>query len=194
MHSWLDAHQTELWSLLAVILGAGLTRLLRLKANLFYSVHHSSFVLVDQPLLDADGKVIAARQHIRSASIRVGNSGLLPARAVEVTFNWKPVILNVLPPRDFDSTASPFDRYTLKFPSLAPREQVTIEIMAFNADLPVLTAVRSEDSSGKAIPMEPQRVWPSWFNYGAFFIFVLGLAAAIYLAISLVQLIASTQG
>lgn len=179
-----EAYQTQLWSVALVIFGALVTRLTRLNPKLHYSVHHDSSLLVDQPLLDQDGNKIASRQMVRTASIVVGNNGLNPANNVEISFNWKPMILNVLPARSYSDVQSPFDRYSVKFESVAPDEVVTINVMSINAELPALTSVRCDECAGKAIEMSPQRVWPVWLNYFSLAIFMLGLVTLIYLVFS----------
>ncbi|MDH7972766.1 hypothetical protein QH494_11300 [Sphingomonas sp. AR_OL41] len=171
-----------------MVFAAIVTRIMRLKPKLRYSIHHSANILVDQPLMDGDGKQIQTRQLIRTASIVVGNEGLQAAKGVEIAFNWKPTIMNITPARAFTDVSSSFDRYSLKFDSFAPGEQSTIEIMSFNAELPVMTAVRSDDSVGKLINMSPQRVWPAWFINSLVALLLLGGATLIYLIITVARM------
>jgi hypothetical protein len=185
--NWAAAYQPQIWSIALVIIGALVSRAMRLRPKLHYSVHHATNLLVDQPLFDQEGKQVSARQLVRTASIVVSNGGLNPAKNAEISFNWKPMILNVLPARSYSDVQSPFDRYSVKFDSMAPGEQVTIDIMSINAELPVLTAVRCDECEGKLINMAPQRVWPSWFNYSASGFFLLGLGTAFYLVIIALQ-------
>lgn len=181
-----EAYQAQIWSVVLVVFGALVTRLMRLKPRLHFSVHHDSSLLVDQPLLDSEGKQISPRQIVRTASMVVGNNGLSPANNVEVSFNWRPMILNVLPPRSYLDVFSPFERYSLKFESVAPDEFITINVMSINAEMPALTSVRCDECPGKEIQMSPQRVWPVWLNYVTLAIFMLGLVTLIYLAFSFV--------
>lgn len=173
-----------------MIFGALVTRLTRLRPRLQFSINHSANLLVEEPLLDGEGNQIADRQLVRTASIVVGNVGLQPAKNVEVAFNWKPRILNVSPARAYVDVPSPFDRHSIKFDSFAPGEQVTIGIMSINAELPVMTAVRSDECQGKQITMAPQRVWPQWILYVGLALLTLGVATAVYLLILLFGLVA----
>lgn len=184
----LAEYQVQIWSLGTVIFSALVARLLRLRPKLFYSIGHSTNLLVDQPLLDPQGVQISPRQLVRTASITISNGGLQPAKNVEVTFNWRPPILNISPARAFSNIDSPFDRYSVRFDSLAPHEQITLEIMSINAELPLMTSVRSEDCVAKMINMTPQRVWPNWFNISVGILLLLGMTTAIYLVIAIVQL------
>jgi len=146
-------------------------------------------MLVDQPLIGMDGAQVSSNQLVRTASITVQNIGLLPAKGVEVTFNWKPHILNLAPARAFEEATSAFNRYSLQFDSFAPGELVTIDIMAINAELPLMTAVRSDDCVAKMINMGPQRIWPMWFNNLAAVAALLGIVTALNLVVGLLRFI-----
>lgn len=183
--------QAILLSVGSVLLSAIIARYYRLRAKLRYSVGHAATLVVDQPLIDKDGKEISEHQIVRTASITLENAGLKPARASEITFNWKPMVMDISPARSYTEAFSPSGRYSLKFESLAPNERVTIEIIAINGELPLMTSVRSDECEGKMIKMAPQRVWPSWYLNILVGIFLLGLSTAVYLFASLLQLIAA---
>jgi hypothetical protein len=163
-----------------------LTRWLRHKPALQYSVGHSWNHLVDQPLLDADGKVIAEQQLLRTASINVTNAGNGSATSLEITFNWKPQNYNVWPARHFQTVIGEDRRFTIKLESLAPNEFFRMEIMSINADLPLLASVRCKECEGKLIPMGPQRIWPAWVIALLLFLMGLGALALIYATVSFV--------
>lgn len=189
--SAVSPYQVQLWSLVTVIFGALVARAMRLRPKVNFSIHHSSSILVDEPLLDEQKNVISPNQIVKMASIVVVNSGLNPARGLEVAFNWKPRIMNVFPARAFSEIDSAFNRYSIKFDSLAPKEQTTINIMAINADLPAMTAVRCDECEGKEIAMGPQRIWPTWFLRGATAVLLVGLVSSVYLLIRILQTLAS---
>ena len=182
-------HQAQIWSLGTVLFGTIVGRAFRLRPKLVYSIDHSTNLLVDEPLLDNDGKEIAPSQLVRTASITVQNTGLRAAKGVEVAFNWKPRIMNLSPARAFTEVDSAFHRYSLKFDSFAPGEDSTIEIMSINAELPNMTAVRSDDCVGKLITMAPQRVWPQWFLNSMALLLIIGAATVVYSVTRLVQII-----
>jgi hypothetical protein len=183
-------HQTQLWSAVIVLFGALVARVFRLRPKLIFSVGHSTNLIVEQRLMDADGTQVAPRQMVRTASITVQNAGLQAAKAVELTFNWKPAIMNVWPARAYSDVVSPFDRYSLKFDSLAPGEVSTIEIMSVNAELPLLTSVRADECVGKMIKMAAQRVWPSWYLRILLSFLLIGVATTVFLTVRLIQIIA----
>jgi hypothetical protein len=191
LSNFIANYQAQFWSIALVVFGFVLERTFRLKPRLRYSIGHSWNMLVDQPLLGEDGKELAKTQVVRSASITVFNSGLQPARSVEITFNWKP-IFNVWPARSFEEATSAFGRYSIKLGSLAPKEQFVVEIMAINAELPNLTTVRCEDCEGKLVAMSLQRLWPSWFLSLVGVIMIIGAAGSLYLTILGLQALTDT--
>ena len=95
--------------------------------------------------------------------------------------------MNIFPARAFSEIDSAFNRYSVKFDSLAPNEQTTINIMSINVDLPVMTAVRCDECEGKLILMGAQRIWPNWFIRIVTTILLAGLVSTVYLLIRLLQ-------
>ena len=181
MGSFLVSHSAELWSLGAAVFSVVVNHLLRLRPRLRYSITHSTAMVVDQPLHDPKGQQVAAKQLLRLTTITIGNGGLQSAKGVELTFAFKPVIYNVRPMRRFEENVSGTGQFTLSFTSLAPSETLFVDIVAINADLPILTAVRADECVGKSVPMEPSRVWPTGVVRLLQFLLFLGLATAIYL-------------
>ena len=184
-------HIPEVTALACVVFGAFLSRWLRMKAKLQFSIGHSSTLLVEEPLLDKDGNKLRDVQVVQTASIALTNAGLLPATAAEVTFNWKP-IFNVLPARAFKTEVSALNRFSIQFDSLAPGEQVTINIMSINQDLPVMTSVRAENCVGQSIMMASQRLWPKLVTIPLGMLALIGAVVSIYAAAASVQFLMET--
>lgn len=183
-------YQVQLWSLATVLFAATVNRITRLRPRIYYSIHHSSSILVNEPRLDGDGNVISPNQIVHMASIVVENGGIATAKSLEIAFAFKPRIMNVSPRRGYSESASPLGSHSIKFDSLAPREQTKIDIMSINEDLPMLTAVRSDECQGKHILMAPQRIWPSWFIRCIGTVMLIGAISSVYLLIRLIQTIA----
>jgi hypothetical protein len=188
--SLLQAYGKEAFAVVSVVVAFVLNRVFRLRPKLIYSVRHSTNYVVDQPLLDAEGKIVAQQQLVRTASIVSENSGLQSAKNVEYTFNWKPPIYNVFPGRAFSTEETGMNRWVLKLESLAPGEVFGIEILSINQELPFLTAVRSDEASGRLINMAPQRIWPTWWNRTVAALFILGVGTALYLFAVLLEWLA----
>jgi hypothetical protein len=187
----IQAYSKETFALVSVVFGFALNRIFRLRPRLFYSVRHSSNYVVDEPLLDAEGKVLLQQQLVSTASIVSQNSGLQPAKNVEYTFNWKPPIYTVFPGRTFVAEPSAMGRWSIKLESLAPGETFGIEIMSINQELPLISAMRSDEAVGKLIPMVPQRQFPTWFNTSVAALLILGAATALYLLALLIEWLAT---
>jgi hypothetical protein len=143
------------------------------------------------PITDGEGNVVQEKQLIRTASIVAQNTGLQTAKNVEFTFNWKPPIYNVFPGRAFSTAETEMNRWVLKLESLAPSEQFAVDIMCFNQDLPLLTAMRCDEADGKLITMVPQRVFPTWFNVFVVAEMLIGFAATLYLTALLIEWLAT---
>lgn len=163
------------------------------KPILQYSVGHSWNHLVDQPLLDAEGKVLSEQQLVRTASINVTNAGNEPATSLEMTFNWKPQNFNVWPARHFQTVIGEDRRFTFKLESLAPKEFFRMEIMSINAELPLVTSVRSRECEGSPITMAPQRIWPKGIIAFLMVLMGAGAIALIYALVSLVTWLIGLQ-
>ncbi|MBP7136372.1 MAG: hypothetical protein KBA57_08440 [Sphingomonadaceae bacterium] len=190
MLDFLHSYSKETFALVGVIFAFVLNRVFRLRPKLIYSVRHSSNYVVDQPLLDDQGKVIQHQQLVRTASIVAQNTGLQAGKNVEFTFNWKPPIYNVYPGRAFSTYTTEMNRWVLKLDSLAPGEQFAIEILSINQDLPLISAMRCDDASGKLIDMVPQRVFPTWFNVLVVAEMLAGFATTLYLFALLIEWLA----
>lgn len=180
--SWLTAIAPKAIPFAVVLFGAILTRILRLRARLRYGIGHSFNMIVEEPLVGQNDEILADRQVVRTATITVVNVGKQPAKGAEVTFAFKPPIYNLWPARSFSEVPSPLGRHSIRFDSLSPGEQVAIHIMSINADLPIVTSVRSEESEGKLISMALQRVFPTWFNNLCFALILLGAGTLVYFA------------
>lgn len=186
-----QTHSKEAFAVVPVVLGFLINRVFRMKPKILYSVRHASNYVVDQPLLDPQGNVLQQQQIVRTASIVSENAGLQAAKNVEYTFNWKPPIFTVFPGRAFSTEETEMGRWSIKLDSLAPGEVFGIELMSINQDLPLISAMRSEETPGKLITMVPQREFPAWFNRAAFAIFALGLVTLLYLTAILIEWLAT---
>lgn len=183
-----QTYSKELAAIAAVLLAFGLNRIFRPRAKLIYSIRHAFTFLVERPLLDGDGKQLAPRQVVNTASIFISNVGIEPAKGLEVTFNWEPQFFNTWPARHYQSKPSANGRYTVSFESLAPQEVVGLELLAINAELPAIANIRSEQSVGIQVAMVPQPIHPRWKIMLVTSLMGLGLGAIGYLFAYLFEL------
>lgn len=185
--TFLETYGKEIVSLLVPIFTWILNSFFKAKAKLQVALPHQFTFLVQQPLIDAGGNQISPTQTVKTNSFIIRNAGREPASKVELVFNWKPMCLNLWPVRHFEEYIEPDNRYVLIFDSLAPDEVLGVEVLSINQDLPNLVTVRSTQCIAQNLNMYPQPVVSSSVRIGTTVLKALGLAAAVYLAIILIQ-------
>ncbi len=102
-------------------------------------------------------------------------------------FNWKPLCVNLWPPRHFDEKTEADNRYIMVFDSLAPGEYLTCEIFSINYDLPRLLTVRSDQCVAKTVEMMPQPVIADWQRRLGVVLGLAGFVLLVYGSIVLLQ-------
>jgi hypothetical protein len=159
------------------------------KAKLIWTSPHAFTFLVQDPLTDEAGNQVQATKRVCTASVRVMNSGRETAHKVELVFNWRPQHLNLWPVRSFEEKTDSDGRHMLIFDNLAPKEEIGIEIMSVNHDLPALLQVRSAECLAKNV----QLMWfikvANWRIQVARTLVFIGFATSIYWMISLLQIL-----
>jgi hypothetical protein len=180
---FLATFQKELASLTVSLIVTGIGFAFKSRVELIWSSPHSWNFLIQQPAPQGEPIVLT---NVYTAAIFVQNIGRLPASEVELTFNWEPPNWNIWPLRAYSTHTAPDRRFTLKFDNFAPKEILQIELLS-NAQLSVLSTVRSKESVGKLVPMVPSRVISKKILYLRWALLILGIAACAYLPIKLVS-------
>ena len=185
--SFVETYGKELFALLVPFITWGLNRFFKGKARLQIAQPHKFTFLVQQPLIDSLGNQVSPTQTVHTNSFIVRNSGRETSTNVELVFNWKPMCLNVWPPRHFTESQEPDNRYVLVFDSLSPGEVLGCEVLSVNIELPNLVTVRSDQCVAQFINMYPQPVVTHAVRATHTFLKALGLATVVYGAILLIQ-------
>jgi len=185
--SFLQTYAKEILSILVPLVIWTLNNFFKARAKLILAKPHAFSFLIQEPLLSQEGQVIRESQNVQTISHLVINSGRESATNVELTFNWKPMYLNLWPVRRFEEHTNSDRRYTIVFDSFAPGESITCELLSINQDLPTLLTVRSEQCVAKEINMQPQPIVGNWFRRAIIFILFLGISTAIYWSITILQ-------
>ena len=185
--AFIETYGKEIVSLLVPLITWTLNRFFKGKARLQIAQPHKFTFLIQEPLIDPHGKQIQPTQTVHTNSFIVRNSGREPSTSVELVFNWKPMCLNVWPPRHFKEHQEPDNRYVLIFDSLSPGEVLGCEVLSVNSELPNLVTVRSDQCVAQFINMYPQPVLNNAVRTVATVLMALGLAAAVYGTILLMQ-------
>lgn len=157
------------------------------RAKLIKATRHAFTFIVQEPIRNANGDVVQPNQRVCTASVQIINSGRDTAHKVEVVFNWKPQYLNLWPVRSYEEKNDGDGRYMLIFENLAPKEEIGIEIMAVNGDLPGLIQVRSAECLAQDVHL----MWfvrvSQWRIQLARAFVLLGFGTAIYWLLTLIQ-------
>lgn len=190
----LQTYSKELVTILGVFLTFGLNRFLKSRAKLIFGRRHAFISLVEEPLKDADGNVVSARQTVRTESVMIRNDGREPAKNIEIVFNWKPQSLNIWPVRHYEARDSQNDRWSIKLDSLASGEDLNLEILSVNHDIPAILTMRSEDQLARMVEFEVVRSFSSKTKSLLVALMVLGLATSFYLLGILVQFLSGVHG
>ena len=185
--TFIETYGKEIVALLVPVLTWALNGFFKARAKLQVALPHQFTFLVQQPLIDPSGNQVSPTQTVKTNSFIIRNAGREPATKVELVFNWRPMCLNIWPVRHYEEYVEPDRRHVLIFDSLAPGEVLGVEVLSVNEDLPNLVTVRSAECVAQNINMYPQPVVGSSVRIAAATLMALGLAAAVYLAILLVQ-------
>ncbi len=185
--TFVETYGKEIVALCVPLVTWALNTFFKAKARLLFASPHTFTFLVQQPLLNAQGQQISPTQTVHTRSLLVWNAGKETATKIEWVFNWKPLCINVWPPRHFEEHTEPDNRYVMIFDSLAPAEYLGCELFSINADLPNLLTVRSDQCVAQTITMYPQPVIPNWKRRIAVALGFAGLALVVYVIIVLLQ-------
>jgi len=185
--TFIQTYAKELVALLVPLITWVLNRKFRAKAKLRIANPHGFTFLVQQPLLDAQANQVSPTQTVHTSSYILINEGTVPARNIELVFNWRPPCLNIWPPRHTTEHIETDGRYVLMFESLAPNEFVDFELLSINLNLPQVVTARSDQCVAQNIFMYPQPVAKPWQRRLFVALAFAGLALVIYLLLLLLQ-------
>lgn len=185
--SFIQTYAKEIVALVVPFLAWALNRFFKAKAKLIIASPHSFTFLVQEPRRDAEGNVLQQTQTARTVSYLIKNIGSESAKNIELVFNWKPLCINIWPSRHITEHIESDNRYVVIFDSLAPNEYVGFELLSVNAESPALITARSEQCLAKFVEMYPQQVVKPWLARTLSVILLLGIGAAIYLVLLVLQ-------
>ncbi|WP_333680704.1 hypothetical protein [Dyella sp.] len=183
------SHAKEIVSAAVPILLWLLTYISQGRVRLRFGSAHNFTFLIDEPVRDVAGNITADKQTVHTIAYLVRNDGTQPATNVEIVFNVKPRYLNIWPIRHFDGRVEEDGRYSMNFPSLAPKEQLSFHLLAPLQAAPDLLNVRSDQAIGLRVPFQFFPVMPKWRVVAFYVAAFLGLGAAVYLLLQLLQYI-----
>lgn len=160
---------------------------IKAKAKLIWASPHSFTFLVQEPVRDAQGTILRSTQKVCTASLKVINTGRDTANKVELVFNWRPQYINLWPVRYYDQKTDQDGRHILIFDNLSPKEEIGLEIMCINADLPALLLVRSAECTARNVSLMWINFVAPWKINSARLVLLVGLSTMMYGLITLIQ-------
>ncbi|SFI03323.1 hypothetical protein SAMN04515618_108119 [Collimonas sp. OK307] len=185
--TFLEMYSKEIISVLSPFGTFLLNRWFKAKAKLQVAPAHQFAFLVQEPLLDNQGRQVQPNQVIYTRSFLIRNAGRETATKLEVVFNWKPMYLNIWPIRKHTQGAEPDNRHVLVFDSLSPGELVRVEVLSLNHNLPALLTVRSAECIAKNIDVNILPVVKKPLLILIWTLIGTGFATCVYLALLLMQ-------
>lgn len=167
------------WQAILLAIGTSLVaRAFTARGKLLWSVSHQH--IYSMPRLDDEG-----RFPVRTQQIWFRNAGRASIEAIEIILNWQPQHFEIWNPRQFSTTTLPDGRLVISLPNLSGQEGFTLSLIDTFNDLPMVLNVRWKGGMGKNIPMMPQRVWPSWFNWISLIVSILGATTVLYVSLQI---------
>jgi len=186
---FLKIYGKEIVALLVPCIAWALNYFFRAKAKIHFSTPHQFTFLVQEPLKDPQGNKIQPSQTVYTKSLLIRNAGKIPVSGAEIVFNWKPMCMNIWPPRHYDEIIEPDSRCTVKFESLAPGEYFGLELLSVNRELPGVLTVRSDQCVAENIVMYPQPIVSAWKRRIVVMLLFAGMGLTVYLLILLLQFV-----
>ncbi len=128
---------------------------------------------------------------VHTTSYIMINQGKKTAHNVVSTFNYQPASIEIWPQRDFETSVNPNGKYIIKFDTLAPKEQFSINLITIDRHAPDLLNVRCDEACGQQINIWPVRQWPQAFLYFLTMLLAFGVFATIYLFILFISFLSN---
>jgi hypothetical protein len=185
--SFLLDHLREVISLLVPFITWILGNYFSSRPRLVRSNRHLFTYLINEPLRDAAGNIVHAKQTVNVASMHIVNSGRSAAKDLEIVFNWEPQYFNVWPSRHYESKTAADGRFSILFANLPPKDVLGFELLAVNKPLPEMVTVTSEQVVGTTRQLALQPVFPRWFTWLLLWLIFSGISANVFLLVSLIQ-------
>ena len=161
------AKKPEIVAVLVTAVLGGAAWLLQPRARVVWGASHQFAFIVPQQ----NGN----RLPIYTKTLFIRNVGRMPAEEVEVFLNFVPEHLQVWPTFQYSSRVNPEGHYSLVFPSLGPREAVSVEIIQSNREPPAALRVRTAQGDQKQVAMAPQLVVARWVVITIWMLMILGV-------------------
>jgi hypothetical protein len=124
---------------------------------------------------------------VHTRDVWVQNTGRGLVRDIEIVLNYVPQHYEIWPNREFQTAENPDGRFVIKIASLGSREFFAIVMIAARAELPFVANVRSSEGIARQVRMGPQQILSRPFIEVVRVLLFLGVAAAAYLILRVIE-------
>jgi hypothetical protein len=172
--------------IVALFIGVWLNKLAEDRPKLVTYISHTFAIRLNPPNEGAP----ALQVHTHSLVIR--NIGRKPAKNVRIGHNVLPNF-QVFPQIQYEVVTLPSEGSEILFPTLVPREQITINYLYYPPVLwsNVNTLEKSDEGLARRVNVLLTRQYPKWFQLLSAIMFLLGVATLVYWVARLVIAIAT---
>ena len=117
----------------------------------------------------------------------IHNSGRKPASTVELVLSAEPTSYSLTPNRAHERSRLPDGHYSLKIPSVAPKELLVVDLLGLDLRGPQLLSVNCPDVLTKQVNFISQRQYPYFLYWLVFYLMSAGLIGTVYLILQIVS-------
>lgn len=162
---------------LAVLLGAWLSRVLERRPRLITWLGHASAIQIRPP----QGQPMYVHTH----AVVVRNVGRRPATNVRIGHNYLPPDFSIYPSVNFQVNTLPAGGAEVVFPVLVPNKQITITYLYYPPVTwgQVNAYTKSDEGLARVISVLPAPQPPRWFVRTAWVLIFVGFVASVHLLI-----------
>ena len=183
----LTQYGKEIFALFVPIFTLFINKIFKNGAKICHGELHQYSYLINEPLRNAEGEIVKAKQVVHTKSYAFKNEGKEPATNVEIIFNYPPMYVNIWPSRHYTIKSDAEERQVMLFDYLAPHESIRCEVMSINTDLPALLTVRCKEGIARNITLVPQKLHHPAFIHFCQLLLFLGSVTLIYIVVVFLQ-------
>ncbi len=115
----------------------------------------------------------------------IHNAGRKPASSVEIVLSAEPTSYSLAPNRDHQRNTLPDGQYSIKVPTIAPKELLIVDLLDLDLRAPRLISVNCPEALAKQVNFLSQRQYPKTLTWLVAYLMSAGLIGTIYLALQL---------
>lgn len=116
---------------------------------------------------------------VMTHGITIQNLGRKTAEQLEIVHRRRPDFFQLNPALPFTEETTPDGQHVIRIGTLGPKEFFSIEFLS-HATVPGLLNIRSQDGRADLIGIQPQRIFPRWFNILVIFLLLVGISFSVY--------------